>query len=271
MILLKAFYRKKTIKNYFIIITLVFFVIFSLLIIKQFYINKNNDYYKSSFIFLEAKNINTSSIKNKNIKDCFYALKDNYSGAIFVADNNLEKNEIIIPSFSNEDYKVNDEIFIEEYNLKLRIKEFQDRNNFYYIDNETFENLKSSNLTLLYIISLKNYIYKEKTINDLQNNFEECIIYFYNNTNTSLKNYENIIIVITTFLTIIVIIFCILFIITIMNIFIEEKKINELYSVIGYSNFKIFLIFMEKIISLILMPFITSLILTSLIYFILYK
>lgn len=269
MILLKAFYRKKTIKNYFIIITLVFFVIFSLLIIKQFYINKNNDYYKSSFIFLEAKNINTSSIKNKNIKDCFYALKDNYSGAIFVADNNLEKNEIILPSLLNEEYKVNDEIFIEEYNLKLRIKEFQDRNNFYYIDNETFEKLKSSNLTLLYIISLKNYIYKEKTINDLQNNFEESIIYFYNNTNTFLKNYENIIIVINTFLTIIVIIFSILFIITLVNIFIDEEKTNHLCYVIGYNRSKICLIFISKILSLLIFPLSISFIIVRIIFYLL--
>lgn len=260
MILLKAFYRKKTIKNYFIIITLAFFIIFSLLFIRQFYINKNNEKYKSSFIFLETNNIEKSSIKNKNIKDCYSALKTNY-GEIFVTSNSLDNNEIILPSILKKEYKENDELFIEEYNLNLKIKGFQDENNFYYINEISFEQIKNSDVDLIYIISLKNYINREKTIKDLENNFTENIISFYNNTNSS-KTYETVVIVTTTFLKIMVIIFIILFLITMVNIYFDEMKVNKLYSVIGYPNYKIILIFLEKIVSLIFLPLIISLILT---------
>lgn len=264
MILLKSFFRKKTIKNYFIIFLLTFTLIFTSCFLKRFYIDKQNELYKTSYFYFDVKDIDVDEIKYDNIKEVFLGIRDsNYN--IFVKSDKVSDNEIIVPNEREhpslkEIYHVNESFLLDE--TELKIKEVINFDNLYYISANNLEKIKNNDVNTVYIVTLKSYLPEEqiKTEDFLRNKFN--IIPDFKNNAQGRRDYLGRINMINLFVIICVIFFSIVFVITLINIVVDEQKTNKLYFVIGYNKFKIVLIFISKVIFLLIIPLLLSLIIS---------
>lgn len=262
MMLLKSFFRKRTIKNYFIIFLLTFTLIFTSCFLKRFYIDKQNELYKTSYIWFYTNDINIKEIKHENIKDVVVGLwLDRYT---FVKSSQLSGDEIIVPNektfpTAEEIYHINDNFSLEEYNLNLRIIEKNEFDDLYYISENNFEKLNNSNMEKIYIVTLKSYLPENQKVTEdfLQDKFN--IILGFKNNAQGRRDYLGRINMINLFVIICVIFFSIVFVITLINIVVDEQKTNKLYYVIGYNKVRIFLILISKVITLLILPLIVSL------------
>lgn len=274
MMLLKSFFRKKTIRNYFIIFLLTFTLMFSSVLLKRFYIVKQNELYDTSYIYFNTDGIDINEIKHEDIKDVVVGLwLDN---DIFVKSDKVSDDEIIVynkrmvyndgTNFSFEEvYQVNDNFPLEEYNLNLRIKEKNKFDDLYYISSNNYEKIKNSGVQKVYIVTLKSYFCDENKVEEyLQTKFN--ITTLYKNNAQGRKDYLGRISMLNIFMVICLIFFGIVFIITLINIFIDEQKTNHLYFVIGYNKVRIFFIFISKLITLLVLPLVLSACLSFLIY-----
>lgn len=272
--LLKSFFRKKTIRNYFIIFLLTFTLMFSSVLLKRFYIVKQNELYDTSYIYFNTDGIDINEIKHEDIKDVVVGLwLDN---DIFVKSDKVSDDEIIVhnkrmvyndgTNFSFEEvYQVNDNFPLEEYNLNLRIKEKNKFDDLYYISSNNYEKIKNSGVQKVYIVTLKSYFCDENKVEEyLQTKFN--ITTLYKNNAQGRKDYLGRISMLNIFMVICLIFFGIVFIITLINIFIDEQKTNHLYFVIGYNKVRIFFIFISKLITLLVLPLVLSACLSFLIY-----
>lgn len=265
MMLLKSFFRKRTIKNYFIIFLLTFTLIFTSCFLKRFYIDKQNELYKTSYIWFYTNDINIKEIKHENIKDVVVGLwLDRYT---FAKSSQLSDDEIIVPNektfpTAEEIYHINDNFSLEEYNLNLRIKEKNEFDDLYYISENNFEKLNNSNMEKIYIVTLKSYLPENQKVTEdfLQDKFN--IILGFKNNAQGRRDYLGRINMINFFVIICVIFFSIVFVITLINIVVDEQKTNKLYYVIGYNKLKIVLIFISKVISLVIIPLLLALIMS---------
>lgn len=267
MMLIKSFFRKKTIKNYFIIFLLTFTLIFTSCFLKRFYIDKQNELYKTSYIWFYTEDINIDEIKQENIKDVAEGIITN-KGFFRKSDKVLD-DEIIVPNIKEyptleERYHINDNFSLEDYNLNLRIKAKNDFDDLYYISVNNFEKLNNSDSDMekIYIVTLKSYLPENQkdTENFLQDKFN--IILGFKNNVQGRRNYLGRIKMINIFMIICVIFFSIVFVITLINIVVDEQKTNKLYYVIGYNKLKIVLIFISKVISLLIIPLLLALIMS---------
>lgn len=274
MMLLKSFFRKKTIRNYFIVFLLTFTLMFSSVLLKRFYIVKQNELYDTSYIYFNTDGIDINEIKHEDIKDVVVGLwLDN---DIFVKSDKVSDDEIIVhnkrmvyndgTNFSFEEvYQVNDNFPLEEYNLNLRIKEKNKFDDLYYISSNNYEKIKNSGVQKVYIVTLKSYFCDENKVEEyLQTKFN--ITTLYKNNAQGRKDYLGRISMLNIFMVICLIFFGIVFIITLINIFIDEQKTNHLYFVIGYNKVRIFFIFISKLITLLVLPLVLSACLSFLIY-----
>lgn len=272
--LLKSFFRKKTIRNYFIVFLLTFTLMFSSVLLKRFYIVKQNELYDTSYIYFNTDGIDINEIKHEDIKDVVVGLwLDN---DIFVKSDKVSDDEIIVhnkrmvyndgTNFSFEEvYQVNDNFPLEEYNLNLKIKEKNKFDDLYYISSNNYEKIKNSGVQKVYIVTLKSYFCDENKVEEyLQTKFN--ITTLYKNNAQGRKDYLGRIIMLNIFMIICLIFFGIVFIITLINIFIDEQKTNHLYFVIGYNKVRIFFIFISKLITLLVLPLVLSACLSFLIY-----
>lgn len=264
MILLKSFFRKKTIKNYFIIFLLTFTLIFTSCFLKRFYIDKQNELYKTSYFYFDVKDIDIDEIKYDNIKEVFLGIRDsNYN--IFVKSDKVSDNEIIVPNEREhpslkEIYHVNESFLLDE--TELKIKEVINFDNLYYISANNLEKIKNNDVNTVYIVTLKSYLPEEqiKTEDFLRNKFN--IIPDFKNNAQGRRDYLGRINMINIFVIMCVIFFSIVFVITLINIVVDEQKTNKLYYVIGYNKMKIVLIFISKVIFLFIIPLLLALIIS---------
>lgn len=270
MMLLKSFFRKKTIRNYFIIFLLTFTLMFSSVLLKRYYMDKQEDLYKTSYIWFNTDDIDINEVKHENIKDVVVGLwVGKYT---FAKSDKVSDNEIIVPNertypTAEEVYQVNDNFSLEEYNLNLRIKEKNEFDDLYYISDNNFEKLKSSNnIQSIYIVTLKSYFAEEQknTDNAIRDKFN--IITSFKNNAQGRRDYLGRISMLNIFMVICVVFFGIVFVITLINIFLDEQKTNHLYFVIGYNKVRIFFIFISKLITLLVLPLVLSACLSFLIY-----
>lgn len=273
MILLKSFFRKKTIKNYLIIFLLIFTLIFIAYRLKDYYIKKNNEIYKSSYIEFKDTNISKESIINNNIKNIKEKIVCRYDNSFkyFIADDNvsdgetLAPKEMLPPNSNTKTVEIGDILTSLDIDLEFRVTEIQLEDTFYHISKNDFEKLKNKDFELSYAITLKDYRYKDDTEKELQEKFSNAFISFRNETRRP-SDYTSRIEMINIFVIICVIFFGIVFVITLINIIIDEGKTNKLYYVIGYNKVKIGLIFISKVIFLILIPLLIALGITSIIF-----
>ena len=269
MLIFKSFLRKKTTKTYLLIYTIILSTLFTLFITKNIMVELENNNYNGSFIEIEddgSININ----KLDNIDKIYHAvyIKENYNKVFFINDDsyNLKNNEIIIPIKYQKEMQVNDELELEIANnaYKFIVKDFLNSKNdnvFIVSSNIIKEN---DNLDKSYLLVLKNWLKKDKTFDEIRDNYKNVNIssYFY----TSNDSYTTFITIINILLSILIFLFAIILIVTCFNIIQDEKKKNDIYYKLGYlkTNLKKYNLF--KIICLISIALIISIIMSLILY-----
>ena len=269
MLIFKSFLRKKTTKTYLLIYTIILSTLFTLFITKNIMVELENNNYNGSFIEIEddgSININ----KLDNIDKIYHAvyIKENYNKVFFINDDsyNLKNNEIIIPIKYQKEMQVNDELELEIANnaYKFIVKDFLNSKNdnvFIVSSNIIKEN---DNLDKSYLLVLKNWLKKDKTFDEIKDNYKNVNIssYFY----TSNDSYTTFITIINILLSILIFLFAIILIVTCFNIIQDEKKKNDIYYKLGYlkTNLKKYNLF--KIICLISIALIISIIVSLILY-----
>lgn len=237
----RSFFRKKVTKIY-LLIFIIFSILFSFLFIsKENIIVKGNEAYKKSFIYFSTeKEVELS--KEPNVKSYNKALHANcYSDLteIFIVNDT--------PIVSN-DYDEKVECIIDKY-----IVQYTAMDNFNIVQNKSLYEFLSNDVNeYYYFLSLDNWFDVEKTSKYIKGRYKvEPIIY---EVNIDSNNYKNYISIFSITIRILVFLFALLFLISVVNVIIDEKKNNILYYSLGYSKLKIFNITFNKILLLLLIP-----------------
>lgn len=240
-IIYKSFFKKKSTKIYLGIFILLGIAFSFLFISKSILIKKENEAYPNSFIYFSSKK-EIDLTKERSI--------NSFNKAIRVDCHNQLTNIFItkeIPVIKKE-YDTNLECNIDDYTIKyssiINANLISDEKLYNYLDKDENE--------LYYIITLKNWFEKDKTIKVLKDKYNvEINIEEYQ---IDSMDYKDIIIIFDIFIKIIFILFIILCIISIFNIVIDESKNNFLYYSLGYSKTKIIKLTISKILMIITIP-----------------
>lgn len=240
-IIYKSFFKKKSTKIY-LGIFLLLGIIFSFVFISEKYLlKKGNEAYPNSFISFNSKeNINLS--KENGIKA--------YNKAIELECNNILMSVYVTETtpIIKEDNKENLECYIDNYTVN-----YSYLNSVTIVENkELFNHMLKDEKEYSYFITLNSWIEKDKIIKKLSNKYHVELI--TEEQKIDNMDYKNIIIICNIFINVIEVLFLILLIISFANIIIDESKNNKLYYCLGYSEIKIALITINKIIFIILIP-----------------
>lgn len=237
----KSFFKKKVTKIYlwiFILFSLVFSFLF---VAKEYMIIRGNEAYKNSFLyFVSEKDLDLSS--EKNIQ--------NYNKALYVAchsdltDVFVVKDNPIIHSDSFEQV----ECSIDDITIFFHV---MDRINI-VANEQLYDLLDSEQSEYYYFIRLKNWFAMKDTYQDLVDTYHVDVI--VEDMKIDDVDYKNVIYIFDIFIKVMAILFVGLFILSIINVVIDEKKNNRLYYSLGYSKIKIFQMTIYKIILLFIIP-----------------
>ena len=115
-----------------------------------------------------------------------------------------------------------------------------------------------------YLLVLKNWLKKDKTFDEIKDNYKNVNIssYFY----TSNDSYTTFITIINILLSILIFLFAIILIVTCFNIIQDEKKKNDIYYKLGYLKANLKKYNLLKIICLISIALIISIIVSLILY-----
>ncbi len=252
MLILKSFFRKKTTKNYIIIFTSIYFIMFILLLFKGYYIGLNNDANKNSYIYID--NAQDFEILKRfkdidNIEEGCLVNIDNQE-YIFIKDDSLKNNEIVVPNYS-EDLNVNDTLdfnYGKDSNLFVVKNKQEDNYNFrfYSVNSEQFNKiLGEEDSSLIKIFTLKNWLKSNSLLKNMNKEMVGNTVIF--NSRASMANFEGIINLLNVFIVLCIIVFIILLFLSIFNIYMNDKKNNFMYEVVGISKMKVWGYFILKI------------------------
>lgn len=231
LLFLKEFYHKPTTKNYFLIIFFLLFILSSAVTFKIYSFKIINENYRQSFYIIEGNNMPYLLYKNENIKDikkCVF-VEDN----IFVLEESLKQNTISAMS----------RIPNTKYNF---VKNEELHNEVAMVSLDIFKELEFKNI---YYVTLNNWMKYNEEYDFFQENNIKVDLFLYReveNIPEHVYDYLSIIIFIIGIIAIII------FIATMINIFIDERKYDDLYYILGFSSKKILIILFFKILSLVL-------------------
>lgn len=252
MLILKSFFRRKTTRNYIIIFTSIYFIMFILLLFKGYYIGLNNDANKNSYIYID--NAQDFEILKRfkdidNIEEGCLVNIDNQE-YIFIKDDSLKNNEIVVPNYS-EDLNVNDTLdfnYGKDSNLFVVKNKQEDNYNFrfYSVNSEQFNKiLGEEDNSLIKIFTLKNWLKSNGLLKNMNKEMIGNTVIF--NSRASMANFEGIINLLNVFIVLCIIVFIILLFLSIFNIYMNDKKNNFMYEVVGISKMKVWGYFILKI------------------------
>lgn len=265
MLIYKSFFRKKTTHIYFIVYTLIIFVICLLLSAKNILEIKDRELHYGSYLLIQTDNIDRVN-DNRNVSKVYEALEvkvDNDYYSLVLINNEEYKikgnNAIISPIYMSE-YKENDKIIItiDSHQMELNVYSYDSKkgyNDVIFVSNELVQQYKSNK----YLITLKDWNKKQDIINFLNDNDIETIYVRENMENNSIQTFITII---NISMIVLIILFCIILVITSLNIVEDENKKNSIYSKIGYGKQKLKIYNFTKIIILILLSSVVSITLT---------
>mgnify|MGYP000193410485 CR=1 FL=1 len=256
MLILKSFFRRKTTKNYIIIFTSIYFIMFILLLFKCYYIRLNNAANKNSYVYIDNEQ-DFEILKHfkdvDNIEDGCLVNADNQE-YIFIKDDSLK---------NNEDLNVNDTLdfnYGKYLNLFVVKNKQEDKYNFrfYSVNSEQFNKiLGEENSSLIKIFTLKNWLKSNSLLKNMNKEMIGNTVIF--NSRASMANFEGIINLLNVFIVLCIIVFIILLFLSIFNIYMNDKKNNFMYEVVGISKMKVLGYFILKIANLQLATGIVSL------------
>lgn len=268
----KSFWRKKTTIIYFIICTLLVFILGLLEVSKNSYIERENYYHRRSYILIS--NLTENILDNvDNVSDIEKVIKQNIDGVPYTLfqKEDLSKDGVIVSLKSSDSINIGDlvEINCENRNFTLKVDGFSDNLSSFsiMISKELFEELDAINASNLYLVKLKNWIKYEETLDIITNDLKLDAT-FHNGTLNNEEDYKDIFNVINVFLSLFVIGFIVTFTITILNIISDEKNNNYLYKVLGYSKTKRFIIMFVKVMMVLLSSVVINMFIFGLYFFI---
>lgn len=252
MLILKSFFRRKTTKNYLIIFTSIYFIMFILLLFKGYYIGLNNAANKNSYVYIDNEQ-DFEILKHfkdvDNIEDGCLVNADNQE-YIFIKDDSLKNNEIVVPNYS-EDLNVNDTLdfnYGKYLNLFVVKNKQEDKYNFrfYSVNSEQFNKiLGEEDSSLIKIFTLKNWLKSNSILMNMNKEMIGNTVIF--NSRAAMANFEGIINLLNVFIGLCIVIFIILLFLSIFNIYMNDKKNNFMYEVVGISKMKVWGYFILKI------------------------
>lgn len=252
MLILKSFFRRKTTRNYIIIFISIYFIMFILLLFKGYYIGLNNIANKNSYIYMDNEQDFEILKRFKdidNIEDGCLVNIDNQE-YIFIKDDSLKNNEIVVPNYS-EDLNVNDTLDFNygKYSNLFVVKNKQEDNynfRFYSVNSEQFNKiLGEEDSSLIKIFTLKNWLKSNSLLKNMNKEMIGNTVIF--NSRAALANFEGIINLLNVFIVLCIIVFIILLFLSIFNIYMNDKKNNFMYEVVGISKMKVLGYFILKI------------------------
>ena len=262
----KSFLRKPTTKIYIILITLFLLGIWLIKGINENYHNLLQKEYENSYISIILNKNNFREIekmKEIEIIEDNLAIETNNEFLILKIDTTLKDNEIVLSPFLKEKIN-NDTLMINDRRFFIKEAEYILYNEG-YISKKSYNLLKKENSLREYKLTLKNWLNKEKIIKELQRNTSLNEKYGIIESIEKIPN-SNLVTIIYTLNVIILcvmIIFIILYVITLINIFNDDKNFNQILYRLGYNKQKLFLLNNIKVLVIFCLSLIFSLILYS--------
>ena len=265
MIIYKSFFRKRNIKIYIIIYTLLLTLIMLLSLGRKYYIEQNNLTYGNSIIEVKStQNINKKLKCYSNVKEIREGISLNIDDEefFFMADKDLKEDEIILAESLNVEKQV--KLLINNDIKIFTIKAYhQKRTDEFYISSKTYQDLKNESKSLTYRLNLKNWSNYSKTVDKLlEDNFDVS----YQINKTANVDFDNQIRYFSIITIVLIVVLIITLIISIFNLIEDEKKTNILYRYLGYKKSKVKIILVQKLILVFLISILISIILSNLIF-----
>ena len=267
MIFLKSFFRKKSIKIYLTIISIILFFLLFSISIKNYYLDLVNSNYEYSYIEFEYLG-NIDDIKKiKNINQVYegFSIKVDEGNYYFLINDYIGLNdfEIVADKYIFPDQNIGSEVSF--YSTNLIIKDLFENNSLYnviYVNSNTYKYLLSllKPDSFIYRVTLSNWLNEEKTIKNLEDKLKVNNLTTFLNKKENI-NFESVILVFQTAIILFSIVFVIVLIVTYINIASDEKKKNYIYKCLGYSKNLIRLINFTKLSILTILSFVVSFIL----------
>lgn len=267
MIFLKSFFRKKSIKIYLAIISIILFFLLFSISIKNYYLDLVNSNYEYSYIEFEYLGNKDDIKKIKNINQVYegFSLRLDEGNYYFLINDYIGLNdfEIVADKYIFPDQNIGSEVSF--YNTNLIIKDLFENSSLYnviYINSNTYKYLLSllKPNVFIYRVTLTNWLNEEKTIKNIEDNLKVNNLTTFLNKKENI-NFESVILVFQTAIIIFSIVFIIVLVVTYINIVNDEKKKNYIYKCLGYSKNLIRLINFTKLSILTILSFVISFIL----------
>ena len=267
MIFLKSFFRKKSIKIYLAIISIILFFLLFSISIKNYYLDLVNSNYEYSYIEFEYLGNKDDIKKIKNINQVYegFSLRLDEENYYFLINDYIGLNdfEIVADKYIFPDQNIGSEVSF--YSTNLIIKDLFENSSLYnviYINSNTYKYLLSllKPNVFIYRVTLTNWLNEEKTIKNIEDNLKVNNLTTFLNKKENI-NFESIIFVFQTAIIIFSIVFIIVLVVTYINIVNDEKKKNYIYKCLGYSKNLIRLINFTKLSILTILSFVISFIL----------
>lgn len=267
MIFLKSFFRKKSIKIYLAIISIILFFLLFSISIKNYYLDLVNSNYEYSYIEFEYLGNKDDIKKIKNINQVYegFSLRLDEGNYYFLINDYISLNdfEIVADKYIFPDQNIGSEVSF--YSTNLIIKDLFENNSLYnviYINSNTYKQLLSllKPNVFIYRVTLTNWLNEEKTIKNIEDNLKVSNLTTFLNKKENI-NFESIIFIFQTAIIIFSIVFIIVLVVTYINIASDEKKKNYIYKCLGYSKNLIRLINFTKLSILTTLSFVISFIL----------
>ncbi len=239
MIFLKSFFRKKSIKIYLAIISIILFFLLFSISIKNYYLDLVNSNYEYSYIEFEYLGNKDDIKKIKNINQVYegFSLRLDEGNYYFLINDYISLNdfEIVADKYIFPDQNIGSEVSF--YNTNLIIKDLFENSSLYnviYINSNTYKQLLSllKPDSFIYRVTLSNWLNEEKTIKNLEDNLKVSNLTTFLNKKENI-NFESVILVFQTAIIIFSIVFIIVLVVTYINIVNDEKKKNYIYKCLG--------------------------------------
>lgn len=258
--ILKSFFRNKTTKIYLLIFILIFTVFGIVLLGKNKYVEKINQDYSESFIYISSNSeINLTDIDG--ILEFKKAITDGRFVYTYNIEKNIAENEVIIPNMLKNSFKINDfmELNLGNTNNSLIVKDYYENVSvtpIIYINKASLEQLIISSGKFSYILKIREWNKHKEICKKLVNAYHiDPTVHSLSKSNLDLsQNVKNF----STYSYIIIGIFILVSIFTVYNIISDGKKKNYIYRSLGYTKTKILLNLIFNITSLFLLSLIGS-------------
>ena len=267
MLFLKSFFRKKSIKIYLTIISIILFFLLFSISIKNYYLDLVNSNYEYSYIEFEYLGNKDDIRKIKNINQVYegFSLRVDEGNYYFLINDYIGLNdfEIAADKYIFPDQNIGSEVSF--YSTNFIIKDLFENNSLYnviYINSNTYKQLLSllKPDSFIYRVTLSNWLNEEKTIKILEENLKVNNLTTFLNKKENI-NFESVILIFQTAIILFSIVFIIVLVVTYINIANDEKKKNYIYKCLGYSKNLIRLINFTKLSILTILSFVISFIL----------